>query len=118
MQSKAEKPADENLISMDEFQTIDLRVAEVIAAERVPKADRLLKVQVDLGYEKRQIVAGIAQYYAPEDLIGKQVILVANLEPATIRGIESQGMLLAAVDKKDLAVATFEKVMRPGTQVQ
>ena len=93
---------------------MDLRVAEVIAAERVPKADRLLKLQVDLGSEKRQVVAGIAAHYAPEDLIGKQIILVANLEPAKIRGIESQGMLLAAEGGKELAVATLEKQMPPG----
>ena len=94
--TQTEKTKDANLISFDQFQSLDLRVAEVIAAERVPNANRLLKLQVDLGYEKRQIVAGIAEHYAPEDLIGKQIILAANLEPATIRGIESQGMLLAA----------------------
>ena len=97
---------------------MDLRVAEVIAAERVPKADRLLKLQVDLGSEKRQVVAGIAAHYAPEDLIGKQIILVANLEPAKIRGIESQGMLLAAEGGKELVVATLEKQMPPGSQVR
>ncbi len=97
---------------------MDLRVAEVLSAERIPKADRLLKLQVDLGSEKRQVVAGIAEHYAPEDLVGKQVILVANLEPAKIRGIESQGMVLAAAGKKELALATFEKEMPPGTQVR
>jgi methionyl-tRNA synthetase len=116
--TQTEKTKDANLISFDQFQSLDLRVAEVIAAERVPNANRLLKLQVDLGYEKRQIVAGIAEHYAPEDLIGKQIILAANLEPATIRGIESQGMLLAAAGEKDLAVATFEKAMSPGTRVQ
>ena len=105
-------------ISMDQFQALDLRVAEVIAAERVPKADRLLKLQVDLGSEKRQVVAGVAEYYAPEDLVGKQIILVANLEPATIRGLESQGMLLAAAGQRNLAVATFEKAVPPGTRVR
>ena len=106
-----------NLISFKDFQSLDLRVAEVIAAERVPNADRLLKLRVGLGDEERQIVAGIAENYTPEELIGKQVILVANLEPATIRGINSQGMLLAAADGKDLAVATFEKTLPPGTRV-
>ena len=116
--AQAEKTGGDNLISIDQFQSLDLRVAEVIAAERVPKADRLLKLQVDLGSEKRQVVAGIAAHYAPEELVGKQIILVANLQPTTIRGIESQGMLLAAADKKGLAVATFEKTMPPGTQVR
>lgn len=120
-ETKAEKPqakTTDNLISMSEFQGMDLRVAEVLSAERIPKADRLLKLQVDLGSEKRQVVAGIAEHYAPEDLVGKQVILVANLEPAKIRGIESQGMVLAAAGKKELALATFEKDMPPGTQVR
>ena len=116
--AQAEQPTDDNLISIDQFQELDLRVAEVIAAERVPKADRLLKLQVDLGSEKRQVVAGIAAHYAPEDLIGKQIILVANLEPAKIRGIESQGMLLAAEGGKELVVATLEKQMPPGSQVR
>lgn len=110
------KEAD--LISFKQFQSLDMRVVEVIAAEPVPNADRLLKLQVDLGGEQRQIVAGIAENYTPDNLIGKQVILVANLEPATIRGIKSHGMLLAAADGKDLAVATFEKKMPPGTRVR
>ena len=93
-------------------------MAEVITAEKVPDADRLLKLQVDLGSEKRQVVAGIAEHYTPEDLIGKQIILVANLQPAKIRGIESQGMLLAAEGGKELAVVTLEKPMPPGAQVR
>lgn len=86
----------EDYISYDYFSKIKLRVAEVKAAERVPKADRLLKLQVSLGDEERQIVAGIAQYYEPESLVGKKIVLLANLEPAKIRGVESNGMLLAA----------------------
>ncbi|MCZ6677897.1 MAG: methionine--tRNA ligase [Candidatus Poribacteria bacterium] len=116
--SQTEQIATENLISIDQFQSMDLRVAEVIAAERIPNADRLLKLQVDLGSEKRQVVAGIAAHYSPEDLVGKQIVLVANLKPTKIRGIESQGMLLAASGKKELAVATFEKRLPPGTQVR
>ena len=116
--TKAPPATDENLVSIEAFQKLDLRVAEVIAAERIPKADRLLKLQVDLGDEKRQVVAGIAAHYNPDDLIGTQVILVANLKPTKIRGIESQGMLLAAAGKDDLAVATFEKAMPRGTQVR
>ena len=113
-----DRAEEADLVSFKQFQLLDLRVAEVIAAEPIPNADRLLKLQVNLGGEQRQIVAGIAENYMPDDLIGKQVILVANLEPATIRGIKSQGMLLAAADGKDLALATFEKTMRPGTRVR
>lgn len=83
-------------IDITEFQRLDLRVAEVKEAERVEGTDKLLKLQIDTGGETRQIVAGIAQHYQPEDLIGKKIVVVTNLKPATIRGIESRGMLLAA----------------------
>jgi methionyl-tRNA synthetase len=104
-------------ISIDEFQKIDLRTAKVIAAEPVPKAKKLLKLQVDLGSEKRQIVAGLAEHYQPADLIGKTVILLANLQPATIRGVESQGMLLAVEGENGLVVLTPEKPVPPGRRV-
>jgi methionyl-tRNA synthetase len=85
------------LIEYADFAKIDLRVATVVEAERIPKADKLLKLQVELsGGERRQILAGIAQQYEPEQLIGKQIIVVANLAPRKMRGLESQGMLLAA----------------------
>ncbi len=83
-------------ISIDDFVKVDLRVAQVLVAERVPKADKLLRLEVDLGYEKRQILAGIAQYYEPEKLIGRKIVIVANLAPRKMRGLESNGMLLAA----------------------
>ena len=83
-------------ISFDEFKRLDLRVGTITAADRVPGADRLLQLTVDLGTEQRPVVAGIAQWYSPEDLVGKQIVVVANLAPATIRGAESRGMLLAA----------------------
>ncbi|MDZ7316252.1 MAG: methionine--tRNA ligase [candidate division KSB1 bacterium] len=86
------------LISIDQFAQVQLRVATVLQAERIPKADKLLKLQIKIGDERRQIVAGIAQRYTPEELIGKKIIVVANLQPAVIRGIESRGMLLAAED--------------------
>ena len=75
---------------------VELRTAKILACEKVPKAKKLLKLQVDLGYEQRQVVSGIAKWYAPEDLIGKKIILVANLKPATLCGIESNGMILAS----------------------
>ena len=83
-------------ITIDDFIKVDLRVAQILVAERVPKADKLLRLEVDLGYEKRQILAGIAQYYEPEKLVGRKIIIVANLAPRKMRGLESNGMLLAA----------------------
>ncbi|MBP6184503.1 MAG: methionine--tRNA ligase [Saprospiraceae bacterium] len=83
-------------INYDQFNAMDLRTGRIIAAEKVPKADRLLKLDVDLGYEKRTVVSGIAAFYAPEDIIGQQVVVLINLEPRMLRGIESQGMILMA----------------------
>jgi methionyl-tRNA synthetase len=93
----AASPTSENqFISIDDFVKVDLRVAQILVAERIPKADKLLRLEVDLGYEKRQILAGIAQYYEPEKLIGRKIVIVANLAPRKMRGLESNGMLLAA----------------------
>jgi len=83
-------------ITIDDFVKVDLRVARILVAERVPKADKLLRLEVDLGYEKRQILAGIAQFYEPEKLVGRKIVIVANLAPRKMRGLESNGMLLAA----------------------
>jgi methionyl-tRNA synthetase len=85
-------------ISIDDFSRLDLRVATVTGAEAVPKSSKLLKLQVDVGGEKRQIVAGIAQHYAPEAIVGRSIVVVFNLQPAKLMGQESQGMLLAASD--------------------
>ena len=105
-------------ISIRTFFETELRVARVISAERVPNADRLLKLQVDLGTEQRQLVAGIAEAYDPESLVGKRIIVVANLQPARIRGVESQGMLLAAdLDGRPI-LATFDEDVAPGTPVR
>jgi len=91
-------PANEQTqhITIDYFTKVELRVAQILVAERIPKADKLLRLEVDLGYEKRQILAGIAQYYEPEKLIGRKIVIVANLAPRKMRGLESNGMLLAA----------------------
>jgi methionyl-tRNA synthetase len=98
-----ENPADPQMappqpahITIDDFVKVELRVAQILVAERVPKADKLLRLEVDLGYEKRQILAGIAQFYEPEKLIGRKIVIVANLAPRKMRGLESNGMLLAA----------------------
>jgi len=95
---------------------IDLRVARVIQAEKVPRAKKLLKLTVDLG-EKRTIIAGIAERYAPEELVGKQIIVVANLKPVKLMGILSNGMVLAAGDDQ-LALATLDKPITPGTPLR
>jgi methionyl-tRNA synthetase len=94
--AQTETPAAPQLISIDDFVKVELRVAQILVAERIPKADKLLRLEVDLGYEKRQILAGIAQYYEPEKLIGRKIVIVANLAPRKMRGLESNGMLLAA----------------------
>ncbi len=107
-----------NLIDIDRFFETKLRVGVVLEAERVENTDKLLKLQVDLGDERRQVVAGIAQQYEPEALLGKRVVVVANLQPVKIRGVESQGMLLAAdLDGRPI-VATFEETIPPGTRVR
>jgi methionyl-tRNA synthetase len=92
----AEQSALPQHITIDDFTKVELRVAQILVAERVPKADKLLRLEIDLGYEKRQILAGIAQYYEPEKLIGRKIVIVANLAPRMMRGLESNGMLLAA----------------------
>ncbi len=116
LKQKAEKKTSP-LVSFADFQKLDLRVARILSAEPIQGADRLLKLQVDLGTEKRHLVAGIAEHYAPDTLIGKQVIVVANLEPATIRNVESQGMILAA-SGESVVLATPEADVPLGTQVR
>lgn len=104
-------------ITIDDFKKIDLRVAKILDAQRVAGADKLLKLKVTLGLEERQLVAGIAQYYTPEELVGKQIIVVANLEPAVIRGVQSQGMLLAAVSEGKVILATMDAEVDPGSKL-
>lgn len=106
------------MISINDFMEIDLRTARVVSAERVPKTDKLLKLTVELDGEERTLVAGIAEVYAPEELPGKKIIVVTNLEPATIRGVESQGMVLAADDNGKPVLATFDRWMPTGRRVR
>ena len=106
-------------IAIDDFMKVELRVAKVLAAERVPKSTRLLKLQVDVGTEQRTLVAGIAESYEPEALVGKSVVIVFNLKPAKLMGIESNGMVLAAsLDGGKAIVVTFEEPPAPGTRVR
>jgi len=104
-------------LTFEEFQKCDLRIAKVIKAERIPKSKKLVKLEVDLG-EIRTVVAGIGQDYAPEEMIGKEIVIVANLEPTKLMGVESQGMLLAARDEKSLKLIVPEGEIRPGTKVK
>jgi len=115
----AAAPADE-LVDIEHFMKLKLRVARIEAAEAVPKSKKLLKLQLDLGAElgKRQILAGISQHYAPEALIGKHIVVVSNLKPAQLMGLESQGMLLAASTDTGLALVTPEKEMPAGATVR
>lgn len=113
--SKAKAPEE---IDLDSFQKIDLRVAEVLEVEKVKKADKLLKLQLDLGYEKRQVVSGIAEYYKPEELVGQKIIVIANLKPVKLRGEISQGMLLAGEANGKLKVATVAGSLPNGTKIR
>ena len=105
-------------ITIDEFQKIDLRVAQVLAAEAVPKSKKLLKLRVSLGSEERTVLAGIAEHYAPADLVGKKVVVVANLQPAKLMGIESQGMVLAGEGAQGLGVVMPDRDLPPGSKVK
>ena len=109
---------DTQLIRIEEFQKVQLKVAKILEAERVPKSSKLLKLQVDIGTEQRQIVAGIGKKYSPEELVGKTIVVVANLKPAKLMGIESQGMVLAAGDKDMLGLLGVSEVIPAGTKVK
>ncbi|MFO0795062.1 MAG: methionine--tRNA ligase subunit beta [Candidatus Brocadiaceae bacterium] len=108
------------MISIEDFLKVDLRVAVVKHAEPHPNADKLLILKIDAGdgVQDRQIVAGIKNHYKPEELIGKRIVIVNNLAPAVLRGVESQGMLLAAKDGDKVVVLTTEKDVQPGSKIQ
>ena len=114
-----EKKADAQpeMITIDDFAKLDLRVAKVLDAEKVEGADKLLKLRLEVGDEVRQVVSGIAKHYSPQELIGKSVILVANLKPVKLKGIESRGMILAAVDDNDLVLVTVDKAIKSGSKI-
>ena len=118
VEKKEEKPEEIDEISIDDFMKIDMRVAEVIEAEPVKKADKLLKLQLDLGYEKRQVVSGIAQYYKPQELVGRKVICITNLKPVKLRGELSQGMILAGSKDGKLSLATVDQTLPNGAKVK
>ncbi|MDH5164209.1 methionine--tRNA ligase [Heyndrickxia sp. FSL K6-6286] len=115
---ETEKLEEKSEITIDDFMKVELRVAEVIHAEPVKKADKLLKLQLDLGYEKRQVVSGIAQYYKPEELVGQKVICVTNLKPVKLRGELSQGMILAGSKDGQLSLASIDQSLPNGAIVK
>jgi methionyl-tRNA synthetase len=116
-ETKVEDNDEATEISFEEFSKLDFRVAEVKQAERVSGANKLLKLKIDTGSEEREIVAGIAEHYSPEEMVGKKIVVVANLKPAMIRGIESKGMLLAAKDGNLLSLVCLDKNVATGSKI-
>ena len=105
-------------ITIGDFQKVDLRVAEVVAAERLPKSKKLLKLTVKVEGEPRTVVAGIAESYEPDALVGKSIVLVANLKPAKLMGVESNGMVLAGSVDGKAVLCTFDAAVAPGIKVK
>jgi len=117
-ENKSETRKLKSEIQFDDFAKLDLRVATILSAEKVAKADKLLKLEVDLGFEKRTIVSGIALHFNPDDLVGKQVVVVANLAPRKLKGIESNGMILSAEDENGkLHLVNPEQIINSGAGV-
>ena len=106
------------MINIDDFKKVELKVAKVVSAERVEGSEKLLKLVVDLESEKRQIIAGIGKTYEPESLVGKQIVIVANLEPRFLMGLESQGMVLAANSESGPVLVMPDKEVVPGTELR
>jgi len=104
-------------VTINDFQKLDIRVGKILSAEPIKRSEKLLLLKVDLGTEQRQIVAGIAQYYKPEELVGKEVVVLANLQPRTIMGFISQGMLLAAVEDDKPVLLVPDKEVKVGSKV-
>ena len=112
-------PAEDTRISIDDFMKVELRVAKVLEAEAVPKSKKLMKLKVDVGTEQRTIVAGIAEAYQPEQLVGRTIAIVFNLKPAKLMGVESNGMVLAAsVDGGKPILVAFDEPVPPGARVR
>ncbi|MBI4456541.1 MAG: methionine--tRNA ligase [Acidobacteria bacterium] len=118
-QAEAQEPGvTDDRITIEDFGKVELRVGKIVLADRVPRSEKLLKLHVDIGTEKRQVVAGIGKKYSPEQLLGKNVILVANLKPARLMGIESNGMILAATESDLPILATFDEEVTPGAKLK
>lgn len=105
------------MVSLKEFQNLDLRVGKILSVEDVPNADKLYKLSVDIGSKKITLVAGLRPYYKPEELKGKKIIVVVNLDHVTLRGVTSEGMLLAAQDGNSVSLLTVDKDVKPGSKI-
>ena len=105
------------MIDISDFARADLRVAEILSVESVPGADKLYALQVDVGGEKRQLVAGLKPYYSDSEMKGKKIVIIANLKPAVIKGVQSQGMLLAAQSGQKVSLLTVDKDVPAGAKV-
>ena len=112
-----QKPEPMEQVDISTFAALELRCAKILSAEPVPKAKKLLKLQVSLGYEQRQVVSGIAKYYKPEELVGKKVVLICNLKPAVLCGVESCGMILAS-GEEDVKVVFLDESVREGERIR
>jgi len=112
------KAVEPELIGIEDFAKVQLRVGKIVAAERVEKSEKLVKLQVDIGTETRQVVAGIGKSYTPEQLLDRSIVIVVNLKPAKLMGVESQGMLLAASSGDLLSIVTPDKDIKPGSKVK
>ncbi len=106
------------MITIDDFKKVELKVAKVLSAENIEGSEKLLKLQIDLGSEQRQILSGIAKYYQPADLVGRLIVIVSNLEPRQMMGLESNGMVVAAGDGEVIALLQPDKDMAPGTSIK
>jgi methionine--tRNA ligase beta chain len=106
------------MITFEDFKKLEIKIGKIISAEKIPEADKLIKLEIDLGTEKRQVVAGIAQFYEPDYLIGKEIPVVVNLEPRKLKGVESQGMILAASAEGTPVLLYPEKDVPPGSIVK
>ncbi len=106
-----------DMINIDDFKKVELKVAKILEAERVEGSEKLIKLQLELGDEKRQVLGGIGKYYTPEELVGRQIIIVANLEPRQMMGLESNGMLLAASDESGISLLMPDKEISSGSKI-
>lgn len=106
------------MITFEDFKKLEIKIGKIISAEKIPETDKLIKLEIDLGMEKRQVVAGIAQFYEPDYLVGKEIPVIVNLEPRKLKGVESQGMILAASAEGTPVLLYPEKNVPPGSIVK
>ena len=105
------------MVNFDDFKKLDLRIAKILKAEKIEGSNKLLKFQIDIGDEEKQLVAGLAKHYNPEDLVGREIVVVVNLEPKKLMGVESQGMLLAASRDDDIVLLQPDREIEPGSKI-